>query len=122
MKVLLGIVSDDRYSQALEETIERARVAGDDLTVALVDDPGASMDADAVGGAIEETLADASIDADVRYIDGDPGSRLVEIAETEGFDRIVLSGGQTSPMGKIRIGTTVEFVLLNSHTSVTLIR
>lgn len=122
MKVLLGIVSDDGYDEALERTVERAGVAADDLTITIVNDSTAVSDPAAVEDAVERTLADTDVDAAVRRVEGDPGSRLVEMAETEDFDRIALAGGQTSPMGKIKIGSTAEFVLLNSHTSVTLIR
>ena len=53
---------------------------------------------------------------------GDPGSELVDIAEQEGFDEIALGGGQTSPMGKINVGSIAEFVLLNARTTVRLMR
>lgn len=122
MKLLLGIVSDTGYAEALERTVERADVADDDLTVAIIENPSTETRLADVKETIQEVLSNADVDAEVRRIEGDPGSRLVEIAETEGFDRIVLGGGQTSPMGKIKIGSTAEFVLLNSHTSVTLVR
>jgi nucleotide-binding universal stress UspA family protein len=122
MKILLGIVSETDYAEALERTVDRADIAGDDLTVALVDDLLSADTRSSVEGTIERLLDEADVDVEVRHVEGDPGSRLVEIAETEGFDRIVLGGGQTSPMGKIKISTTAEFVLLNSHTSVTLVR
>lgn len=122
MKLLLGVISDSGYAEALEQTIERADVAGDELSVVIIDDPATDTQPDEVRETIEEVLSAASIDIEIRHIEGDPGSRLVEIAETEGFDRIVLGGGQTSPMGKIKISNTAEFVLLNSHTSVTLVR
>ena len=94
MKVLCGIGGSDDSFRALDRTVERAAVASDDL----------------------------GIDAEVRRVEGDPGSRLVEIAETEAFEEIVLGGGHTSPMGKITIGPIAEFVLLNAKTSVTLVR
>ena len=122
MKILLGIVSETDYAEALERTVDRADIAGDDLTVALVDDLLSADTRSSVEGTIERLLDEADVDVEVRHVEGDPGSRLVEIAETEGFDRIVLGGGQTSPMGKIKISTTAEFVLLNSHTSGTLVR
>jgi nucleotide-binding universal stress UspA family protein len=44
------------------------------------------------------------------------------VAEEHEFDKIVLGGGETSPMGKIQIGGIAEFVLLNSHVTVSLVR
>ncbi|SMO68749.1 universal stress protein [Halorubrum cibi] len=122
MKVLCGIGGSDDSIRALERTVDRAAVAGDDLTVAVVENPDSAAEIEEITRRAEEAIADAGIDAEVRHLEGDPGSRLVDVAEREGFDEIVLGGGQTSPMGKITIGPIAEFVLLNSMTSVTLVR
>ena len=119
MKVLLGLVGSDT-DRALDRMLDRVRVTGDDLTIVIAGDDEELVEE--VTGKVERALADVDLDVAVRHVEGDAGGQLVEIAETEGFDRIVLGGGQTSPMGKIKIGSTAEFVLLNSHTSVTLIR
>ncbi len=122
MKVLCGIGGSDDSFRALDRTVERAAVADDDLTIAVVENPDSSTDPTAVLDRAEEAVAGAGIDAEIRHVEGDPGSRLVEIAEREAFDEIVLGGGHTSPMGKITIGPIAEFVLLNAKTSVTLVR
>ncbi|MFD1572396.1 universal stress protein [Halorubrum laminariae] len=122
MKVLCGIGGSDDSFRALDRTVERAAVANDDLTVAVVDNEDADPPIEEVITRVEAAVAEAGIDADVRRVEGDPGSRLVELAETEGFDEIVLGGGHTSPMGKITLGSIAEFVLLNAKTSVTLVR
>ncbi|MFC7193478.1 universal stress protein [Halosimplex aquaticum] len=106
---------------ALEETLTRARQAGDDLTVAVLD-TSEDYDVDDVESRIRDRIADAGVGADVRQIPGHPGSQLSEFAEREGFDRIVIGGGQRSPMGKIKLGEVAEFVLLNADTTVTLVR
>jgi nucleotide-binding universal stress UspA family protein len=122
MKVLCGIGGSDDSVRALERTVDRAAVADDDLTVAIVENPESSTDVDALIERAEDAVDGAGIDAEVRRIEGDPGSRIIEIAEREGFDEIVLGGGHTSPMGKITIGPIAEFVLLNAKTTVTLVR
>ncbi|QKY17274.1 universal stress protein [Halorubrum sp. CBA1229] len=122
MKVLCGIGGSDDSFRALDQTVERAAVANDDLTVAVVDNEDSSVAPDEVIQRAREAIDDAGIDADVRRVEGDPGSRLVEIAEREEFEKIVLGGGHTSPMGKITLGPIAEFVLLNAKTSVTLVR
>jgi len=122
MKVLCGIGGSDDSFRALDRTVERAAVANDDLTVAVVENPDSSIEPEAVVDRAEAAITAVGIDADVRQVEGDPGSRLVEIAETEGFEEIVLGGGHTSPMGKITIGSIAEFVLLNAKISVTLVR
>ncbi|WP_313693806.1 universal stress protein [Halorarum halobium] len=122
MKVLLGIGGSGDSLTALERTVERTREAGDDLTVAVVENPESDASLADVESRVRDLLGDADLDATVRRVEGDAGSRLVDIAESEGFDHIALGGGQTSPMGKINLGQIAQFVLLNSHVSVTLVR
>jgi len=122
MKVLLGIGGSEDSFRALSQTVERAVAAGDELTVGIVENPETAQTPDEIAAAVEERLAAAGLDAEVRQIPGDPGAELVRIAEDEGFDSIVLGGGERSPMGKIRLGHIAEFVLLNSRVTVTLVR
>lgn len=120
MRVLAGIDGSDRGLDTLEEAIERAQEAGDDLTVAVYAQQAESLTA--AESAVTDRLATLGVDVPVEVIEGNPGSRLVEIAETGDYDRIVLSGGQVSPLGKINLTGVHEFVLLNARMSVTLIR
>jgi nucleotide-binding universal stress UspA family protein len=122
MKVLLGIGGSADSIRALEQTVERTAAAGDRLTVAIVENPHSDASTAEIESKVRAVLDGAALDADVRRVGGDPGSRLVDIAEEEGYDQITLGGGETSPMGKIKIGSIAEFVLLNSHTSVKLVR
>jgi len=122
MKVLLGIGGSEDSLDALDRTVRRAREAGDDVTVAVVENPESDRDPEEVMAAVRQTLEDGDLNADVRRVSGDPGSSIVDIAEREDFDEIVLGGGTQSPMGKIRLGHIAEFVLLNSHVTVTLVR
>ena len=122
MKVLLGIGGTDDSLTALEETVERAQAAGDELTVAVLDNPDSERSQASLAERARERVAAAGIDATVREIAGDPGGRLVEIAQAEEFDQIVLGGGETSPMGKITVGPIAEFVVLNATVTVKLVR
>lgn len=122
MKVLLGVGGSDYSLRALQKTVDRAVVAGDDLTIGIIDNPAADLSRDEIELRVSETLESADLDAEVRRLDGDPGSALVELAESEGFDKIVIGGGEASPMGKIKVGGTAEFVILNSHVTVSLVR
>ncbi|MFC7131339.1 universal stress protein [Haloferax chudinovii] len=122
MKVLLGIGGSDDSMRALETTVERTAEVGDDLTVAIVDNPSGERSREEMEARVTELLDERGVDATVRALDGEPGSALVDLAENEGFDQLVLGGGETSPMGKIQIGNIAEFVLLNSHVTVTLVR
>lgn len=122
MKVLVGIGGGSDSVLALDAALERARDAGDDLTVAVVDNESTDASLEALEARVRDRLEEAGMDAAVRVLEGHPGSRLVDLAEAEGFDRIVIGGGETSPMGKINLGSVTEFVLLNSHVTVTLVR
>lgn len=122
MKLLLGIGGSDDSIHALERAVDRVAETGDDLTVVILRNPATEVDPATVEERTQTVLDEADVAAAVRHLDGDPGSQLVDLAEREGFDRIVLGGGETSPMGKIKLGGIAEFVLLNSHVSVTLVR
>jgi nucleotide-binding universal stress UspA family protein len=122
MKVLLGIDGTEDSLQALPRMVDRAADAGDNLTIAILDHPGNDRNPHELYRRVSEELTDSPIDAPIRRVSGDPGSRLVEIAETEEFDVIALGGGHRSPMGKITLGGVTEFVILNASVSVMLVR
>ena len=122
MHVLLGVGGSDLSYQALDETIERAREAGDEVTVAVFDGHETDASEDEVQERVRERLDETGFEAEIKRLSGDPGSRLVDVAESEGFDRIVLGSGERSTLGKIQLGSIAEFVLLNAQTPVTLIR
>lgn len=123
MDILLGVGGSELSYQALDETIERAAETGDALTVAVFRNEEVSADLDEIRERVEKRLAESDFDANVRVLEDDsPASTLVSLAENDGFDRIVLGGGERSTLGKIQLGSIVEFVLLNAQTPVTLIR
>ena len=122
MQVLLGIGGSDDAFRALDRAVERAREAGDSLTVAVLDNPAVDSDRGAVADRVRERLGEAGLEADVRELEGEPGPALVTLAETEGFDEIVLGGGEASPLGKIDVGRIAEYVVLNATVTVTLVR
>lgn len=122
MKVLLGVGGSSLSFHALDETIERATEAGDDLTVAVFANDAVDATRDDVERRVRETVEQTALTVDIVHIEGDPGSDLVEIANRESYDRIVLGSGKRSPLGKIQLGSVAEFVLLNAQTPVTLVR
>lgn len=122
MHVLLGVGGSSLSYEALEETIERASKAGDDLTVAVFTNEEVDATQEEVEQRVREILDEADFPAEIRHIDGNPGAALVEIANGESYDRIVLGSGKRSPLGKIQLGSVAEFVLLNAQTPVTLVR
>lgn len=122
MKVLLGIGGSEDSLRALEKAVARAKEADDELTIAIVENPDSSPAVSEVQARVDEVLQDADFEAEVRMLEGHPGSQLLELSEREEFEQIVLGGGETSPLGKVQLGSISEFVLLNARTTVTLIR
>lgn len=122
MKVLLGIGGSDDAMRALDRTVERVGRTGDDLTVAVVENQAVDAGPSSLVGRVESVLEEAGLDAPVRQLEGEPGPALVTLAETEGFDEIVLGGGEESPLGKIDVGRIAEYVVLNATVSVRLVR
>lgn len=122
MNVLLGIGGSEHGWDALTQVVRRAEQAGDTVTIAIYEDDAAGCSADEIESRVQDTLADSDIDAEIRHVSGHPGGALVEIADGEDFDRLVVAGGSRSTLGKIQLGSVAEFVVLNSETPVTLIR
>ena len=122
MNVLLGIGGSEDSIHALERTIERSREAGDELTIVILENPDSDLDQQELYDRVEAELQAQQFDAEIHVLSGHPGSQLLEFAESEEADLIVLGGGETSPLGKVQLGSIAEFVLLNAQTSVTLVR
>lgn len=122
MKLLLGIGGSKDSLYALEQTVDRAKQAGDELTIVIVENPDASLSEPELRDRVGDVLDDAGFSAEIRSLSGHPGSQLLELAEHESYDRIVLGGGETSPLGKVQLGSIAEFVLLNARMTVTLVR
>lgn len=120
MRLIVGVDGSEHAMRALERTIQRAQATGDELTIAAHTSGDTSL-ASVVRDS-RDVLEAAGFDAEIERITDETGSRLVELAETGGYDRIVLPGGRRSPLGKLQLDSTAEFVLLNAHTTVTLVR
>lgn len=123
MELLVGIERSARMLQILETAVEHARTVGDDLTVAVVEtENGPSIER--LEQEVRKHLSDLAVasNVEVRSLSGHTGSQLVDLAEDEDFDRIIIDSGQTSPLGKIQIEDITEFVLLNASITVTLVR
>lgn len=121
MKLLLGVGGRTESARALERTLSRTRETGDDLTVAVFDD-GDAASLDELEARVRDALVSHGVDGEVRRVEHDAGSGIVELAEREGFDRIVLGGGERSPMGKVQVGAVAQYVVVNAPVTVTLVR
>lgn len=121
MHVLVGVEGSEESEAALDNVVERAKEAGDEVTVAVfvVDD----QRLEDVEGVVRDRMEGTGLEWHVERIEDDhPASSLVERAESGPFDQLAIGGGQLSPMGKIELGPTTEFVLLNARLPVRLER
>lgn len=122
MRVLVGLNGGDQSIAVLERTIERAQQTDDELTVALFESPSGTETVPELREQAREVLADHDVEAELWEFDENPGSKLVEAAEAEGFDQLVITDGEPTPMGKIHLDSVSQFVLFNSQVTVKLVR
>ncbi|WP_181684779.1 universal stress protein [Halorhabdus salina] len=122
MKILLGVGGSEHSRRALEETVERVRDTGDELTVAVFRSEAVAAPPTDIEADVNEVLETHDVNAEVTRVSGHPGGELVTLADQGGYDRLVIGGGTRSPLGKIQLGSVAEFVVLNAETPVTLIR
>lgn len=122
MRILLGLGGGPDGFHALSTMLDRVQETDDDLTVVVVDNPSTDASLDEIEQQVRAEIAAIDRQIPVRVEPGNPGSRLIKIAETEGFDAIAIGGGEESPMGKIRLGPMTEFVVLNAGVTVILVR
>lgn len=71
---------------------------------------------------LEDVFDDHGVDYDVDGVVGDVSDGIVETAEKTDADRVVISGGSRSPVGKAVFGSNAQTVLINSPCPVTYVR
>ena len=119
MRLIVGVDETDQGRRTLEEAVALARDVDWEFTVVVYSDEEPVSE---VERAVRDHMSSLEVDTEVEPLADEPGSRLVELAEVGEYDCIMLPGGRKSPLGKISLNSTIEFVLLNAQTSVTLVR
>lgn len=71
---------------------------------------------------VEKALNEAGITYRITGRIGEHGARIVDMAEEEGVDHIIVGGRRRSPTGKAVFGSTAQHVLLESPAPVTFVR
>lgn len=137
-KILVPVDGSEEANLAARWAAQRAAEAGASVTLLHVH---AVPAAEAMGmsrlsaeqiAAIEERHAKPSFDrateamgtdpADTIIVMGDPGAEIVGIANTRGFDHIVMGSRGLSPLKEMLLGSVSEYVIRKSHCPVTIIR
>jgi nucleotide-binding universal stress UspA family protein len=144
-RVLLAIGpgDSDRIDRLAETAIEVAAPAGATVVLAHVftrDEYAEALDTLEFDAAADEVSADdvaarhstvrdlvekleaADVEYEIRGGLGPHGETIVELAEEESADRVVVGGRRRSPTGKAVFGSTAQEVLLNASCPVTFVR
>lgn len=111
--VLAHVFTEEEY----ESTLENLGVeAGGDVSADEVSRRHATI------RRLSEALDDAGIDYTVRGEIGNHGQRIVDLAEAEGTDLVIVGGRKRSPTGKAVFGSTAQEVMLSAPCPVTFVR
>ena len=123
MKILVGFDSSNTAKAALEAAIVHGKALGADIVVVgsmtegtdsdLKDIQTAESDLKAAKALVEE--AGLSCDTHLLIRGMSPGEDLVNYAEEQGVDLIVVGIRRRSKVGKLLMGSTAQFVILNAH-------
>lgn len=122
MEILLGISGEDDEFLALSKLLSEETINWDSLTIAILDSDNNTTTTETITTRVNELLETTNRPVTTTQLPGDPGSQLVEHAETNDFDAIAIGGGERSPLGKLTLNQTAEFVVLNSKITVLLVR
>lgn len=120
--IVVGYAPRPEGKAAITAGISEARRRGARLVVVSSAKGGPSLDAEdmlelerEVAG-IHEILHDAGVEHEVRQLvrGNEAGLDLIEVAEEEGAELIVIGLRRRSPVGKLIMGSVAQDVLLNA--------
>lgn len=93
-----------------------------DIDADRLDDLAVAVSHNTAVRDVREALDDLGIEPEFRGRLGDPGEEIVEIAEADGADFVVVGGRRRSPVGKALFGSTAQAVLLSAPCPVVFFR
>ncbi len=120
--IVVGYAPRPEGKAAINAGIIEARRRGARLVVVSSARGGAALDADAMlalereVAVVHEILHDAGIEHEVRQLvrGNDAAHDLIEVAETESAELIVIGLRRRSPVGKLILGSVAQAVLLDA--------
>ncbi|MGM0591917.1 MAG: universal stress protein [Halobacteriota archaeon] len=116
--IVVGIDDDDERARACAEAV--VDLPREDTSVTLLhsftDNPsGASATQIHAVRVARARLEDAGIDFEIAETSGNPVDALLEAADEEDADLIVVGGRKRSPAGKALFGSVTQSVILESE-------
>jgi nucleotide-binding universal stress UspA family protein len=129
--VAVGPKDHERVERLTEETVEIAEPTGAEVVLAHaftedgyevarsklnLDDttPDRVAERNEPIRDLEAVLEASDIDYTIRGTVGDPGERMVEMAESTGADIVVVGGQERSPAGKALFGSVAQSIMLDA--------
>lgn len=116
--IIAGFIRSPEGRAALDRAVEEARLRNDSLLVvhSLKDDLEEVHAYRDELEKVEQQLKDSGIDHEIRqYVRGNsPAEDIVQAAQDEGGDLIVLGVRRRSPVGKLLLGSNAQHVFLHS--------
>ena len=139
MKILCPIDLSDTSRHAFREAARIARREGATITLLRIHQPNAVTSIEELGEDLqpmlersdraafqewveEETAELEGVEVDARFIVADPASAIVEIAEEEGYDLIVIGNKGRSAVNRFLLGSVTTKVMHHAPCNVLLVR
>lgn len=67
---------------------------------------------------VNNILEEAGVEHEVRELPSPPGENIVELAESEDVDEVVMGGPKRSPAEKVLLGSVTQTVIMNADVPV----
>jgi nucleotide-binding universal stress UspA family protein len=118
-KILVGTDGSDTAARAVDRAVEVAAATGATLTILAVASEGRGrsvVDAEAArhGGA--------GVAIDTRVVDGDPAGTLVDVAESGGYDLLVVGNKGMTGASRFLLGAVPNKVSHHAPCSLLIVR
>lgn len=117
--VIAGIDTDQARAVAQARAIASMPCADSDVRAILLHAFGENPE----GGTVEQVkaarearavLEEAGVEAELQGYGGDAAKAILQVADDEDADRIVLAGRKRTPAGKVLFGSVTQSVILST--------
>jgi nucleotide-binding universal stress UspA family protein len=124
--IVVGYVPKPEGDVALERAIEEARLRGSTLVVVNSHRGGRdyageeSIKDDEVMAGVKSRLEESGVEFDIRQLVRglDPAEDLINVADNNKAELIVIGLRRRSPVGKLILGSNAQRILLDAHCAV----
>jgi nucleotide-binding universal stress UspA family protein len=124
--IVVGYVPKPEGDAALERAIEEARLRGNTLVVVNSHRGGRdyageeAIKDDEVMAGVKSKLEESGVEFDIRQLVRglDPAEDLINVADNNNAELIVIGLRRRSPVGKLILGSNAQRILLDAHCAV----